>query len=199
MNPSLWYPQGAGGMWLNYFIFCTQTRTVSDQPHVYFEYPYIKQLIPNYLSYFTFCRHVDDYNHSVIKFGGDRYWFNFYLNVCAKKVKHNDYQGLVDAADALVGLSKHSVPFNLDWGLIFTNPRQLTTNLSDIAGIDITYNSYSARSVTQYINSCPSPDINSAEFQSSMLYRAWAQTVHKHYDVSPDEILKFSSNCYFKP
>lgn len=153
-RPGFWYPQGAGGMWLNYLIWCSQANKIVPGDHLYFEWPYIQSLEPKYVSYLDFYIHDRDYSTAPIRLGSNRAWFNFFLNINAKKGMPQDYFGLVQGASTFLTWSRDNIDFTLDWCLIFEDPEQFITQLNTVADFNVTLNSVTEQAIEQYRKSC---------------------------------------------
>lgn len=153
-RPGIWYPQGAGGMWLNYLIWCSEHEKIIPGDHPHFEWPYIQSLEPEYVSYLDFYIHGRDYTTAPIILGSNQAWFNFFLNINAKKEMPENYSSLVDGASRLLQLYKTPIEFNLDWCLIFTDPEQFVQQLNNLVEFEIEYNSITEQAFEQYRRSC---------------------------------------------
>jgi len=153
-RPGLWYPQGAGGMWLNYLIWCSQANKIVPGDHYYFEWPYIQSLEPKYISYVDFYNHSRDHSTASIRLGSNRAWFNFFLNVNAKKGISAEYWALVQGSTMFLTWYKQNINFTLDWCLIFEDPEQFITQLNTIADFDVSLNSVTEQAIEQYRKSC---------------------------------------------
>lgn len=155
-RPGIWYPQGAGGMWLNYLIWCSEHEKIIPGDHPHFEWPYIQSLEPEYVSYLDFYIHGRDHTTAPIILGNNNAWLNFFLNINAKKGMPNDYNSLIIGAKNLLKVHKTHVEFNLDWCLIFTNPEQFVQQLNKLVDyeFEVEYNSITEQAFEQYRRSC---------------------------------------------
>lgn len=151
----VWYPQGAGGMWLNYLIWCSKTNEIVPGDHPHFEWPYIQSLRPDYLSFLGFYIHDRDWKTAPIRLGSNRAWFNFFLNVNAKKGLPHDYDSLLKGATMFLEWHNTGVKFTLDWCLIFEDPEQFVAQLNSISDFDVKFNSVTEQAFIQYKNSQP--------------------------------------------
>lgn len=175
-KPGLWYPAGAGGMWLNYLIWSGQKNKTIDYDFTHFEYGHVADLEFNYQSYVNFARHLDDPAQSQIRLGSDRAWYNFYLNINIKKT-YQAQDPLVHLYQTAVGTleqSKKSIPFNLEWTLIWSDPERFINDLSEITSIRLYYNKPTQQAIKQYQQTCYLPEFNE-EFCQSDLYKQWHQ------------------------
>jgi len=153
-RPGLWYPQGAGGMWLNYLIWCSQANKIVPGDHYYFEWPYIQSLEPKYISFLGFYPHNRDYSTAPIRLGSDRAWFNFFLNINAKKGMPAEYSALVQGSTNFLIWHQQNIDFTLDWCLIFKDPEQFIAQLNAITDFDVSLNSVTEQAIEQYRKSC---------------------------------------------
>jgi hypothetical protein len=197
MKYTIWYPQGAGGMWLNYLLWCDQEKTTLPGDFTSFEFLDIHQCWPEYRSFFTWLPHHPEQaegNNSRIRLGGHN-WFNFYLNVYSKKPGGQYYH----YATCLLNVLNTNICPNLYWQDIIHNPKKFLTDLSSIVGYHIPYNTITQRAIDQYINSCSFPKLT-PEFRSSEIYTEWARAV---YDVTnirnSDEIFRITNEWYSSP
>lgn len=171
----VWYPAGAGGMWLNYLIWCYQRRRTINHAFPHFEFGYVIRQDPAYHTHIRFARHVDDSSVGTIRLGSNRAWYNFYLNLNVKKsVKEQHY--LYAGALSAVENSKKNIPFNLEWTLLWTDPEQFIQDLSSISGIEIKLNQHTELAIEQYRASCRLPKFDQ-EFCQSHLYKHWHQAI----------------------
>lgn len=171
-KPGAWYPPGAGGMWLNYLVWCSKFNKIIPGGHPHFEYNYLESINPEYLSFLGFYTHQLEYDVTPIRLGSDRAWFNFFLNVQAKKGVDSDYDSLLNGAKLFLEWQQQAVEFNLDWCLIFTGPEQFVAQLNSITDLDVQYNSVTEQAFDQYRNSCIAmPDV------SAPIVRAWRQAI----------------------
>jgi len=153
-RPGVWYPQGAGGMWLNYLVWCSRTNEIVPGNHPSFEWSYIQSLRPDYLSFLGSYLHDRDYNGAQIRLGSQHAWFNFFLNVNAKKELPEDYNSLVAGAELFLEWKQEDIGFNLNWCLIFEDPEQFIAQLNSISDLNVKYNSVTEQAFEQYRNSC---------------------------------------------
>lgn len=171
----MWYPMGAGGMWLNYFIWCSLNNQVLDGEFKHFEYPDLYPFITTNRYPVYVCMHIhsgDDIvpNDYDLRLGSNRAWMNFYLNVLAKK---GQSPGVLDGCHAFYDWSNQGIDFNLDWCLIFEEPALFIYQLNMITNYGVRYNNFTKRAIEQYTNSCVWVDIDSAEFQLDARYKDW--------------------------
>jgi hypothetical protein len=197
MKYTIWYPQGAGGMWLNYLLWCNQERTTLPENFQSFEFNDIHQHWPEYYSLFTWLPHHTEHaegNNSQIRLGGHN-WFNFYLNICSKKPGFQYYY----YASCLLNILNINIWPNLYWQDILHDPEKFLADLSSVVKYHIPHDTITQRAIDQYINSCPFPTLNS-EFRSSEIYTEWARAV---YDVTniknDDEIFRITNEWYSLP
>lgn len=169
----VWYPAGAGGMWLNYLIWVDRRRSTIDHEFPHFEFGYVNRLDPAYRTHIRFARHLDDHTVGTIRLGSNRAWYNFYLNLNIKKnVREQHF--LYAGAEQAIEQSKKNIPFNLEWTLLWTDPEQFISDLSRISRIDIGLNEHTLAAIEQYRNSCYLPELTE-EFCQSDLYKHWHQ------------------------
>jgi hypothetical protein len=199
MNYTIWYPQGAGGMWLNYLLWCNQTRTTLPGAFQSFEFDNLKQQWPEYRSFFVWVPHDTEQakgNAARIRLGGHA-WFNFYLNIFNKKNAGDlIYYG---CAASLLKILNNNVWPNLYWQDLITDPEKFLADLSAIVGYHIPYDDITQRAIEQYIDSCTFPKLD-LDFQSSEIYTEWARAVHDIKSIrGADEILAITSEWYCCP
>lgn len=171
-RPGVWYPPGAGGMWLNYLVWCSRSNEIIEGNHTHFEFNYLESLNPDYLSFLGFYTHHQEHEAASIKLGSERAWFNFFLNVQAKKAMPNEYDSLLNGAKLFLQWRQETVEFNLDWCLIFEDPEQFVAQLNSITDLNVQYNSVTEQAFAQYRNSCIAmPDV------SAPMVQAWRQAI----------------------
>lgn len=141
-------------MWLNYLIWCSKTNEIVPGNHPHFEWPYIQSLRPDYLSFLGFYIHDRDWKTAPIRLGSNRAWFNFFLNVNAKKGLPADYNSSLKGATMFLEWYSSGVEFTLDWCLIFEDPEQFVAQLNSISDFDVKFNSVTEQAFAQYKNSC---------------------------------------------
>jgi hypothetical protein len=191
--PQLWYPQGSGGMWLNYLLWCNRQQTTLPGPFRSFEFPNVKEQYPEYYSLLTFTRHVvtqGEGNNSAIRLGGNC-WFNFYLNIVAKK--DGNYYG---SAESLLKVEDTDISSNLHWRDLIQNPEKFLMDLSSLVNYKVPLDAITQQAIDQYIDSCPWPTLDNA-FQSTDLYKEWARAVRDVKNISNDnDIFAFTKDSY---
>jgi hypothetical protein len=141
-------------MWLNYLVWCSRTAEIIPGNHPHFEWPYIQSLRPDYLSFIGFYVHSRDYLTAPIRLGSHRAWFNFFLNVNAKKGMPVDYNSILNGAKMFLEWHLANIDFNLDWCLIFEDPEHFVHQLNSISGFGVKYNSITEQAFDQYRDSC---------------------------------------------
>ena len=186
----LWYPQGAGGMWLNYLMWCSRNNRTIPGKHTYYELPYLQGIDPEYRALVFFTRHAIEYDEAVIRLGGN-YWFNFYLNVCTKKDDAWDCQ-----ARSLFEIRDMNMPVNLDWKTMINNPEQFLVNLEHESGYRVYRTPLALGLFPEYRSTCPNPDLDDPEFQESELYQTWMHELKNYYQLNNEEALAFTRDCY---
>jgi len=194
---TIWYPQGAGGMWINYLLWCNKHQTTLPDNFKSFEFGDIYEKYPEYHALLLFAKHVliqAEGNQCKIRLGGNN-WFNFYLNIVAKK-NVNNYYG---TAESVLLVLDNNVWPNLHWRDIIHDPKKFLGDLSSIVGSPILYNAVTQQAIKQYIDSCPFLDIDD-NFCSTELYQEWARAVRDVKSIwTDDEILGFTLNNYTTP
>lgn len=195
----LWWPQGAGGMWVNYLLWSSRQNINIGNDHVDFNYMYLKKINPEYSYSVTFARHLEDPNQSGIRLGNHHAWFNFYLNVCAKKVAADDILHLQNSAKMILNYLSQDLDFNLDWKLIFSDPEKFIAQLNQAGNYDIALNPSAKFAFDQYRRSCWLPDLHSKEFQQSNAFKCWQTAVVEVVDVDPTNVVEFTDKIYCKP
>lgn len=197
MRYTIWYPQGSGGMWLNYLLWCNRERTTLPENFQSFEFNNLHQRWPEYYSSFVWIPHTADQaegNRVRIRLGGPN-WFNFYLNICSKKPEGHYY----GHATSVLNVLNNNVLPNLYWQDIIHNPEKFLEDLSSIVEYHIPYDTITQRAIDQYINSCPFPKLNS-EFQSSEIYTEWARAVYDVKSIKDDnKIFRITNEWYSSP
>jgi len=178
----MWYPAGAGGMWLNYFIWCSLNNQVLDGEFKHFEFPDILPLITTEQYPVYVCMLIHDGDSIVpsefdLRLGSNRAWMNFYLNLLAKK---GQTPGILDGSRKSFDRASEGIDFNLDWCLIFEEPELFIYQLNIITNYGIKYNDKTARAIEQYTNSCIWVDLDSPEFQSDPRYKDWHRYALQH-------------------
>jgi len=141
-------------MWLNYLVWCSRANEIIPGNHPHFEWSYIQSLRHDYLSFLGFYIHGRDYATAPIRLGSYRAWFNFFLNVNAKKGMPPGPSSLVAGAKLFLNWQLDDIDFNLDWCLIFEDPEQFVHQLNLISGFGVKYNSITKQAFAQYQNSC---------------------------------------------
>lgn len=168
----VWYPPGAGGMWLNYLVWCSRSGEIIPGDHAHFEFNYLESLNPAYMSFLGFYTHNLEYDFATIRLGSDRAWFNFFLNIQSKKQMSSDYDSVLNGAKLFLEWRQAAAECNLDWCLIFENPEQFVAQLNSITNFDVKFNSVTEQAFVQYQNSCIAmPDV------SATIVRAWRQAI----------------------
>ena len=150
MVPGLWYPAGAGGMWLNYVVWCDTNKDIIPGNHHYFEYPYLKELHPDYSPFFNFSNHKTPPHMATVVLGSDRALFNFFLNILSKKKPSTDW---IPTAGGFYQM-KNVIKYNLDWCDIFENPKKFFDDVNSLTGYNIKLNQFTETAIEQYKNSC---------------------------------------------
>lgn len=197
---TLWYPQGSGGMWLNYLVWCNKQKVIIPDPFRLFEFETVRRRSPKYYSSFIYLKHLstqEEANNSDVRIGGNS-WFNFYLNICAKKkVPIEHYRG---AAESVLEVMEIGVTPNLYWKDIIKSPEKFLSDLNScLKKTTVRYNNISQQAIDQYIQSCSFPKLDD-EFCNSELYQGWAQALHKVKNIkSDDEIFEFTQANYCSP
>lgn len=188
----IWYPPGAGGMWLNYFIWCSFFNTVIEGTHPHFEFTYLKSLDQSYSSLIKFSPHNKDYKTSDITFGDEFYYFNFYLNLIGKKVESNYYQ----AARTILDIRSLSPTFNITWSTLFVNRNVFCEKLSGLIGNDIILNYNTHRSIDQFISTLHGKKPLSKDFINSPAYYYWSCAVADIMNLDEGKCLEFTETMY---
>jgi hypothetical protein len=117
-----------------------------------------------------FYIHSRDYTTAPIRLGSNRAWFNFFLNVNAKKGMPRDCVTLLTGSKMFLNWYQADINFNLDWCLIFEDPEQFVAQLNSISDFKIKYSSVTGQAFDQYRNSC----ITIADY-SDLQINAWRQ------------------------
>lgn len=162
--PKLWYPPGAGGMWLNYVVWCGLNRKNIPGSHVYFEFPYLKSLDSTYHVYFDFVRHVSHPMDSDVRLGCNRAWLNFFVNVIHKKGQYPNWE--LSGPPGFFEWQQQNINFNLDWCLVFEDPEKFFDLVANVTGYPIKLNQYTETARQQYIQSCLAAE-------SDQVHQAW--------------------------
>jgi hypothetical protein len=205
----LWWPQGGGGMWLNYYIFASKMGRIIPGDHTEFNYVYLENIHNKYRCYVNFIRHLEPPSTASIVLGGSNAWFNYYLNLCIKKVidkdllqfyltdgsNHNKY--LYQAATLILDYVKRDIKFNLMWTDIFTNPEKFTNDLNQITGMKVRYNESARAAIEQYRKSCLFVDLDSEVFQKSSIFQSWQQALKNVLSVSENDAVQFTKSMYY--
>jgi hypothetical protein len=196
---TLWYPQGSGGMWLNYLVWCNKQQTTIPESFQMFEFENVRRRSPKYYSSFIYMKHTatqEEANSSDVRIGGNN-WFNFYLNICVKKKMADiHYRGV---AESLLAIMDNNVTPNLYWQDIIKSPEKFLNNLSLVLKKPVKYNHITQQAIGQYIQSCSFPKLNN-EFQNSKLYQGWAQALSDIKNIKSDnEIFEFTRANYCSP
>ena len=153
-KPSLWYPPGAGGMWLNYLVWCGKNNRIIPGDHSHFEWPHLFSIEPKYIPYFEFCSHDKVHKTAAVRLGSQRAQLNFFLNVINKKEMSQDFSSSVYGAKMFLEWELGSVDFNLDWCLIFENPERFVAQLNSITDFELEFNPSAKQAIEQYRKSC---------------------------------------------
>ena len=166
--PRVWYPMGAGGMWLNYLIWAARFNATIPENPMNFEFPDIENIInanpdlhfyvgdkTQYHSFIQQRKHSISWHDCEIRLGSDRAWFNFFLNLQKKKGRAEDEGGRYQIAAQYAGWMRRGIEFNLDWCWIWEDPEQFLTRLNELGGFDLVYNAGAERAFEQYRASSP--------------------------------------------
>jgi hypothetical protein len=158
---------GAGGMWLNYLVWCSKFDTNLPGELNHFEFPDVEAAInadpalhyyvgdrTQYHSFIQQRKHSVTWHDCEIVLGSDRAWFNFFLNLQKKKGRAEDDGGRYQIAAQYAGWMRRGLQFNLDWCLIWEDPEQFLTRLNELAGFELKYNSGAQQAFEQYRRSC---------------------------------------------
>lgn len=191
--PYIWYPQGAGGMWINYLLWCNSKQTTLPENFTSFEFGPIHEKYPEYFSALLFSPHnatQEEANNSRIRLGGSN-WFNYYLNIVAKKAEGNYY----GCAESVLKVLNNNVQPNLYWQDIINNPEKFLTDLGNLMGYRIRYNEVTQQAIKQYLDSCSFPVLN-GEFCSTELYTEWARAVRDVQGIQNEAIYGFTIDNY---
>jgi hypothetical protein len=148
-KPSLWYPPGAGGMWLNYLLWCIRNNTTMPGSFDHFEYANLRRRDADYISLVEFIPHTDSPDADIV-LGSNRAWMNFYLNIVKKKQNHPI--PLVSRYTQI--LLCQNIKFNLEWCDIWENPEKFVHDLAQLSGYQLQYNKYARTAIEQYRQSC---------------------------------------------
>ena len=194
--PKFWYPAGAGGMWLNYLIWCNTTQQTIPGYLPHFELPSLRLIVPEFPHYLGFVIHDRDPNSAVIRLGSHRAWFNFYLNLNTKK-ECADADGLYSETVKFLNFRSKPVNFNLEWTRIWTDPEQFINDLNAVHNFKITYNKHTETAFDQYRHSCYLPDLNSADFQQTLLYRQWYQAIFDSTNQDHNKTIELINELYW--
>ena len=157
--PRVWYPMGAGGMWLNYLTWCSlHNQSVSGDVDN-FDFPVIESIVNSnseikYQNYFQRREHSITWHDCEIVLGSDRGWFNFFLNLQKKTGRSEDNGVRYQIAAQYAGWMRRGVQFNLDWCDIWEDPERFLATLNQLAGFDLEYNEGAQRAFEQYRRSC---------------------------------------------
>lgn len=189
--PQLWYPPGAGGMWLNYLLWCYRVNDNFPDELASFEFPILKQQNPKYYPLIQFARHLDDPANSQIRLGGP-YYFNFYINLCNKKSNSISVQ----TANEFLNYAQTNIDYNLDWGLIYRDPEQFINQLNRTAEFEITYSDPASRAVEQYINSCPLIDLTDPVMYHSTILTCWIDAVKQRFQFTQEQAVEYTYSFY---
>ena len=166
--PRVWYPMGAGGMWLNYLIWAARFNATIPENPMNFEFPDIENIInanpdlhfyvgdkTQYHSFIQQRKHSISWHDCEIRLGSDRAWFNFFLNLQKKKGRAEDEGGRYQIAAQYAGWMRRGIEFNLDWCWIWEDPERFLTRLNELGGFDLEYNAGAERAFEQYRASSP--------------------------------------------
>jgi len=194
--PTCWYPAGAGGMWLNYLVWCHKTQQTAPGYLPHFELPSLRSIFPNIESNLGFLLHDHDPNSAVIRLGSHRAWFNFYLNLNTKK-ECADAEGLYSETVKFLNYKKLPVNFNLEWTLIWTDPEKFINDLNALHDFKLSYNTHVATAFEQYRHSCYLPDLKSTEFQQTLLYQQWHQAIADLHPNDPELVETIINDLYW--
>jgi hypothetical protein len=196
-NWTVWYPQGAGGMWLNYLLWCNKNQTILPGNFQSFEFDNLRKQYPEYSPFFIFVKHLanqDLANQSTVRLGGDS-WFNFYLNISAKKSEGHYYGNAI----SLLAILNTDVTINLNWQDIVQDPKKFLADLEGLMKWNIPYDSITQEAIDQYIQSCSFPRLDD-EFRATEVYKEWARAVRDIQHIeSNDEIFEFTQANYCSP
>jgi len=148
-RPTIWYPPGAGGMWVNYLLWCINTKTILPGPFEHFEYVFLYRKDSRYHSLVQFKQHTDSVDADIV-LGSNRAWMNFYLNVVKKK----NMQDCPSAERYTQILMNRNIKFNLEWCDIWEHPKKFIDDLSQLSGYKLAYNLFAQQAIEQYRQSC---------------------------------------------
>ena len=150
--PSLWYPMGAGGMWLNYAVWCGLNQKNIPGTHVHFEFLYLKSLDTTYREYFNFNRHLTRPIDSPVRLGSDRAWLNFFSNIIYKKGHYPGWK--ISGPAGFFEWRRQNIKCNLDWCAIFEDPEKFFEQVAKLTGYSIKLDQYTEMARKQYVQSC---------------------------------------------
>jgi len=193
----LWYPPGAGGMWLNYLVFCTRKHRNIGNTHLNFDYTHLKSLDDEYWLVTDFARHIDSAKSANIRLGGDDCLFNFYLNLVIKQ-PHESHKGI---ATFLLSSLKNNISYNLCWKSLISDFDNFACDLFktyfNTMGLQI--NEFSYKAHQQYVDSCFFPSLEDKDFLNSNIFQNWSAMLIQELNYEPDEIIDVTKQMYYEP
>lgn len=188
----LWYPPGAGGMWLNYFIWCGYTGKNIPGDHPHFELTYLKSIDKSYQAYTRFSRHTEDWRNANIVFGDDCFYVNFYLNLIFKKPRENWHY----AAKTILSLRESSPVFNITWSTLFVNRSVFCQQISKLTNINIELNQATHTAIDQFIQNLNGKKPIDQSFLNSPAYYYWSCAVKDIMNLDQNKCLDFTETIY---
>jgi hypothetical protein len=181
-RPTIWYPVGAGGHWLNYLIWSNLFKKNLPFNVTAFSPPELFHVFNDYCTFLDFRNpHNDSFTGDII-LGSNQAWYNFYLYNLTKNgmVSDND---LYNGAYTSLILRKKNIKFNLEWTLIWTNPEQFLNDLNLLQNCrswHLRYDTYAEIAFDQYRKSCILPDLSDQAFRSNSMFAHWRNAIFEH-------------------
>lgn len=188
----LWYPPGAGGMWLNYLIWSGYTGRNIPGNHPHFELAYLKSVDKSYQAMVGFLIHTGDWKRADIVFGDDCYYFNFYLNLISKKPQDNWHY----SAKTILSLRESNPVFNLTWSTLLANRSYFCTSLSKFLNFEFKLNSVTDYAIDQFLATMYKDNLDNYKFLSSDKYYYWACAVKDNLNLNDKECEEFTRAIY---
>lgn len=143
-KPSLYYPGGGGGNWLNYLVWCSEQQTnVLDVPKEF-------GATTKGYRYFRVLSHQDYTKPADIWFGSERAYINYYINVVVKNPSWDKAE-----PGGYIRMRDHVWHWNLDYAKIFFEPEGFLEQLNSVTGFNLRFDQYTKLAFEQYRESCP--------------------------------------------
>jgi hypothetical protein len=188
LKPSLYYPGGGGGNWLNYLIWCGLNQQNANHDILEFSLANIKE---NVTQYFRMIPHLQYTSPADVRLGSNRALINFYINVC---VKNPNWTGVEPGG--YIQMKKHDWNWNLDYCDIFLDPEKFIKQLNNLTGLDLKLDPCTEFAFKQYIDSCPWTALSEQELLETTWVKDSWHYCFQHQTSSRDSIARRTNQAW---